>query len=525
MILKKGSQEVKTKDSVIRNIATAAKAIGLTFYRGLGPNGMNIFVCDEKGDTFYAHDAYTALQAIRNSMSHPVARLIHEAVKTIDDNVGDGGKIFCILLGEAMKNAEKLREEGVRTANIIAGYSAAIKKSIELLDSLAINVDESKLFHLIQHVVHRLPLSNIERDTITDLVIEAIKYVTADGSEFDPYFVKVKNKLGGDVSGSFLVKGVVIDKIWPGYIQMPQYVESPKIALLTSPIEIKKTSLKYEYVVSPKDVNGLKNVRDGVSEFYKSAVRHIVSTGAKVVLSRKELHDEVLEGLSREGVISAYRFNDEEILFLSRATGARPVHNHELLTSADLGEADIARQFKIGNERWILIEGCKRGSACTIVLRGNSFKALKMYEKAVTKSLRVARSFLLDRRVLPGGGATELYISQRLKEWAHNLQDQKSLPVLKMADCFEKIPYLLALNTGKDPWELLTRLRSLHFRGYPTYGIDSSGVLDDMVEKGVITPVKVVENILKILDEVLQQLLRVENVVIARQIKGNVTTR
>ncbi|MEM4407288.1 MAG: TCP-1/cpn60 chaperonin family protein, partial [Candidatus Caldarchaeum sp.] len=172
-ILKKGSQEVKAKDSVTRNIATVCKTIGLMFSRCIGPNGMNILISDEKGDTFYAHDAFTALSAIRNTMSHPIARLIHEAVKSIDDNVGDGGKTFCILLGEAFKHAEKLREAGVRTANIISGYSEAAGRCLQVLENATVRNVESAIPKLVETVLSRLPLSSDERKALSTLVLEA----------------------------------------------------------------------------------------------------------------------------------------------------------------------------------------------------------------------------------------------------------------------------------------------------------------------------------------------------------------
>jgi chaperonin GroEL (HSP60 family) len=527
-ILKSGSQEVKRKDSIIRNIARASKAVALIFYRCLGPNGMNILVVDEKGDTFYAHDAYTVLEAVRNNFSHPVARLLHEAVKTLDREVGDGGKTFCILLGEAMRHAEALREEGVRQANIIAGYNEAISKSIEFLEEIAIRVDRSNVEKIVKVVYSRLPLSTEEINTLTHLTLEAIEHI-ASGSDsingFNIDNIKIKNKLGGDITSSFLVKGVVIDKIWPGHIQMPQYISNPRIALLTAPIEIKRSTLKYEYTVYAKDVSQLKEVMDGIAGMYEKACEILYKVGATVVLSRKELSDLVLEGLAKRGIMVAYRFSDDEIEFISKATGARPVHNLEDIQPEDLGSAEAARQVKIGSDRWITIDGCKNSNACTIVLRANSFKALKMYEKAVNKCLRVVKSFISDQRVVAGGGSAEIALATRLKKWATSVSGQKSLAILRFAQVFETIPLQLSYNSGKDGIDLLSRLRSMHMDGSDVYGISSKGEIMNMFDLGVFEPLKVKKLLLSMLRETLIQLLRIDNVIIAKQIKGNVTTR
>jgi chaperonin GroEL (HSP60 family) len=527
-ILKRGSQEVRTKDSVVGNMARASKAIALMFYKGLGPNGMNILVADEKGDTFYAHDAYAALEAVRNNFSHPVGRLLHEAVKTLDREVGDCGKTFCILLGEAVKYAEILREEGVRQANIIAGYGEAIEKSIDLLEEISVKADRSYTAKIVEMVYSRLPLTANEIHTLTRLTLEALEHVMKSNGHlgsFDIDSIRVKNKLGGDISSSFLVRGLVIDKIWPGHIQMPQHISNPRIALLTAPIEIKKSSLKYEYTVSPRDVFQLKQVMDGVAGIYEETCDRLAGVGASVVLSRKELHDLVLEGLARRGIMSAYRFNDEEIEFLSKATGAKPVHDLKSIGPQDLGDAEAARQVRMGADRWIIIDGCKNSSACTIVLRANSFKALKMYERAVIKCLRVVKSFLSDQRVVAGGGAAEIAIATKLRNWALTIGGQKSLPILKFAQCLEKIPLQLAYNSGKDGIEILSQLRTMHMNGSTFYGVSSKGEVRDMLAMEVFEPIKVKKAMMAMLRETLTQLLRIENVVIAKQIKGNVTTR
>ena len=527
-ILKKGTQEVNTRDSIIRNIARASKAVGLMFHNCLGPNGMNILVSDEKGDTFYAHDAHTALEAIRNNFSHPVARLIHEAVKTLDSTVGDGGKTFCIILGEALKHAETLRDEGVRPANIVAGFRDAVDKSIDLLEEISIKADKSQIPKIVQTVYSRLPICEGEKSKLTQLTLDALEYVLKgkdrpDALDIDR--IKMKNKLGADISSSFLVKGLVIEKIWPGHINMPQNISNPRIALLTAPIEVKKSTLKYDYTVSPKDVLQLKRFMDGVAEMYDEACELLARVGASVVLSRKELHDIVLEGLAKRGILTAYRFNDEEIEFLSKATGAKPVHNLRSISPGDLGEAETARRVRMGSDRWIIIDGCRNASACTIVLRANSYKALKMYEKAVAKCLRVVKSYLSDPRIVAGGGAAEMALATRLRKWAMVVKDQKSLPILRFAQSLEKIPLQLAYNSGKDGIEIISQLRSRHMSGGFNYGVTANGEVRDMVDAGVLEPLQVKKAMLAMLREILIQLLRIDDVVIARQMKGNVTTR
>jgi chaperonin GroEL (HSP60 family) len=116
-------------------------------------------------------------------------------------------------------------------------------------------------------------------------------------------------------------------------------------------------------------------------------------------------------------------------------------------------------------------------------------------------------------------------LATRLKKWATSVSGQKSLAILRFAQVFETIPLQLSYNSGKDGIDLLSRLRSMHMDGSDVYGISSKGKIMNMFDLGVFEPLKVKKLLLSMLRETLIQLLRIDNVIIAKQIKGNVTTR
>jgi T-complex protein 1 subunit gamma len=83
------------------------------------------------------------------------------------------------------------------------------------------------------------------------------------------------------------------------------------------------------------------------------------------------------------------------------------------LREEDVGtEAGLFNIEKIGDEYWTFVTGCKNPKACTILLRGGSKDLLNEVERNMHDAMNVARNVLLEPRIVPGGGAVEMAVSQ-----------------------------------------------------------------------------------------------------------------
>ena len=71
-------------------------------------------------------------------------------------------------------------------------------------------------------------------------------------------------------------------------------------------------------------------------------------------------------------------------------------------------------------------------------------------ERSIHDALCVVRSLVKSRGLIPGGGAPEIYISQKLIEYAKTLKGVESLCVRAFGEALEVIPYTLAENAGKS---------------------------------------------------------------------------
>jgi T-complex protein 1 subunit gamma len=65
---------------------------------------------------------------------------------------------------------------------------------------------------------------------------------------------------------------------------------------------------------------------------------------------------------------------------------------------------------------------CKDPKACSILLRGASKDVLNEIERNLHDALGVARNVMLNPKLVPGGGAVEMELSQRLLEFAQGVE-------------------------------------------------------------------------------------------------------
>jgi len=223
--------------------------------------------------------------------------------------------------------------------------------------------------------------------------------------------------------------------------------------------------------------------------------------------------------LAKYGILAARRVKEEEIKMLAKATGARIVGDAMQVSPKDLGEADIVEERKVGKDKsMIFIEGCKNAKAVSIILHGVSEQFLDEMERAFDDALNVVLDVILSGRIVPGGGAPEIMVAEKLRQYASTSGGREQLAIRAFANAIESIPFVLAENAGYDPVNALVALRSKHGQGLNNYGIGmENGEPTDMMASGVVEPLKVKIQAIKSAAEAATMVLRVDDVVAAKR--------
>ncbi len=232
-ILREGSQRTAGRDAQRSNIM-AAKAVAGAVRTTLGPKGMDKMLVDTMGDVVITNDGVTILKEM--DIEHPAAKMMVEIAKTQDAEVGDGTTTAVVVAGELLKQAEALLDQELHPTVIAAGYRDATDKAVEILKSMAVKVTtkDDELLKKIAITAMTGKGSQSARDELAMIAVKAVKSVVDEDGTVDTDNITVEKKVGGGITDSQLVGGVVVDKerLHPN---MPKKVTNAKIALLTLP--------------------------------------------------------------------------------------------------------------------------------------------------------------------------------------------------------------------------------------------------------------------------------------------------
>lgn len=513
LILKEGSQRTAGREAQRSNIM-AAKAVASAVRTTLGPKGMDKMLVDTLGDVVITNDGVTILKEM--DIEHPAAKMMVEIAKTQDEEVGDGTTTAVVLAGELLKQAELLLEQEIHPTVIATGYRDAATKAIEILKDLAVKVspDDEELLKKIAITAMTGKGSGNARGELAELAVKAVKAIVDEDGSVDIDNITVEKKVGGSITDSQLIHGMVIDKerLHPN---MPKKVKNAKIALLNAPIEIEKTEVDAKIEITSPDQ--LQAFLDQEEAMLKEMVNKIVSTGANVVFCQKGIDDLAQHFLAKAGIYTLRRVKKSDMEKLARATGARIVTSLHELTPNDLGKAGLVEERKIAGDDMTFVEECENPKSVSIILRGGTEHVVDELNRAMEDALRVVGVVVEDGMLVPGGGAPEVELALRLREYAATVGGREQLAIEAFAEAMEIIPKTLAENAGLDQIDTLVALRSKHEKGMKAAGLDmETGEAVDMLERGVVEPLRVKTQAINSAAEAAVMILRIDDVIASK---------
>ena len=516
LVLPEGARRVIGRDAQRMNIM-AARVIAEAVRTTLGPRGMDKMLVDSLGDVVITNDGVTILKEME--VEHPAAKMMVEVAKTQDDEVGDGTTTAVIVAGELLHEAERLLDQAIHPTVIASGYRMAAEKSQEILNRLAdeVTIEREDLLKQIAMTVMTGKKAESAREKLANLVVKAVKQIadkTDGGYTIDIDHIGIEKKPGESTEDSQLIQGVVLDKerVHP---RMPKQAKNAKIALLDCALEIKKTETDAEIRVTRPDQ--LRAFLDEEESMLKKMVDQIVASGANVVICQKGIDDIAQHYLSKVGIYATRRTKKSDMEKLARATGGKVVTTIEDLTSADLGKAGLIEERKIGDDKMTFVEGCKDPKAVSLLVRGSTEHVVDEVERAVHDAISVVSSAIEDGKIVTGGGAPEIELAKRLREYAETVGGREALAVNGFASAVETIPRTLAENAGLDSIDMFVELRAKHEKSnQKNFGIEVyKGEVMDMMEMGVIEPLRIKTQAIKSAGEAAIMILRIDDVISA----------
>jgi thermosome len=512
IIMGEDAQRVKDKDAQEYNIS-AARAVAESVRSTLGPKGMDKMLVDSMGTVTITNDGVTILKEM--DIDNPTAEMIVEVAETQEDEAGDGTTTAVAIAGELLKEAEDLLDQDIHPTAIIKGFNMAAEKAREEVDAVAEHVDPSDedLLRKVAETSMTGKSSELDKELLADLVVDAVQAVTVeadDGSHVvDLEFVEIETQTGRSAAESELLNGAVIDKD-PVNDDMPVEFDAADVLLLNEPIEVEETDADTSVSIDSPDQ--LQQFLDSEEKQLREKVDQIVATGADVVFCQKGIDDLAQYLLAKEGVLAVRRTKKSDMGFLTEILGAQIVSDLDSATDAHLGRGSITRDADAG---LFYVEG-DDSHGVTLLLRGSTEHVVDELERGIEDALDVVSATASDGRVLAGGGAIEVELAGRLRDYADDISGREQLAVGAFADALEVVPRVLAANAGLDSIDTLVSLRAAHEDGDVHAGLDVfSGDVVDTYEAGVVEPAHSKEQALSSATEAANLVLKIDDIIAA----------
>ncbi|WP_049926552.1 thermosome subunit alpha [Halopiger goleimassiliensis] len=511
-ILSEDSQRTQGRDAQSSNIM-AGKAVAESVRTTLGPRGMDKMLVDSGGDVVITNDGATILNEM--DIEHPAAQMIVEVAESQEEEVGDGTTTAAVIAGNLLGEAEDLIEQDVHATTIVEGYHEAAQIAQEAIDEeiQEAEVDDDVLKQVAESSMTGKGTGGLTAETLAETVVEAVRHVESDDGVAREN-VAVHTQIGASSNATELVPGIVIDEE-PAHDAMPDVVEDASVAILDVELDLRTGEVDAEYAIDSIDqLNAAIDAEESELQGYADT---IVDTGVDVVFTTDDVADRVANALAGEDVLVFDDLSDSDAKEVATATGASRVGALEDLEESDFGQADRISTENFGDDDLAFVEGGAAAEAVTVFVRGGTEHVVDELERAIGDALDVVATALDSGEVVPGAGATEIAIADKIREEAAGIEGRKQLAVNAFADALDVVPRTLAANTGQDPIDALVDLRAAH-DSEGRAGLITNGeavTIDDPFEYGVLDPADVKREAIESATEAATMIVRIDDVIAA----------
>ncbi len=510
-------QRIIGKDAQRTNIL-AAKMVADVVKTTLGPKGMDKMLVSPTNEIIVTNDGVTILDEMQ--IEHPAARMMVEIAKTQESEVGDGTTTSVMIAGKLLENAEDLLDQKIHPTVITKGYKIAAEKSQEILKDIALKITPENEEVLRQIAMTAMTGKGAEdsKEKLAEIIVKAVKQIQEEG-KIDLNDIKIEKAKGDSIGESELISGIILDKEKVSK-DMPKKIENAKIALVDFPLELKNPEIDTKISISsPEQLQSFLNQEEKI---IKNIVEKVKNSGANVVFCQKGIDEFAQYLLSKEKIYACRRVAKSDIEKIAKATGGKIVSNLNELTSGELGDAQIVEEVRQGDENFTYVRGCSNPKALTILIRGGTEHVLDEIERAIKDGLGDVSCSLESGLVVAGGGAVEIELAKRLRDFGQTLSGREQLAIEEFAKALEFIPVTLAENAGIDPIDVLTELKSKHDAGEIHAGINLfTNKVESSLDAKIIEPYKIKSQAINSATEVATMILRIDDVIASTGKKGN----
>ena len=505
--------------AMVRGVDTLADTVKVT----LGPKGRNVVLEKAFGSPLITNDGVTIAKEIEleDHFENMGAKLVSEVASKTNDIAGDGTTTATVLTQAIVREGLKNVTAGANPIGIRRGIEAAVAAAVEELKVIAQPVANKEAIAQVAAVSSR-------SEKVGEYISEAMERVGNDG------VITIEESRGMETELE-VVEGMQFDR---GYLsqymvtdneKMVADLENPYILVTDKKIsniqdilplleEVLKTSRPLLIIADDVDgealptlvlnkIRGTFNVvavkAPGFGDRLKAMLEDIaVLTGATVITEDLglELKDATMESL---GQASKVTVDKDSTVIVEGAGSAEAIANRVNLIKSQLETTTSEFDREKLQERLAKLSG----GVAVIKVGAATETALKEMKLRIEDALNATRA-AVEEGIVAGGGTALVNVIAKVAELDLEGDDATGRNIVLRA--LEEPVRQIAYNAGYEGSVIIDKLKNSPVgTGFNA----ANGEWVDMVESGIIDPVKVTRSALQNAASVASLILTTEAVV------------
>ncbi len=491
----------------------------------LGPKGRNVVLDKSYGAPLITNDGVTIAKEIEleDAFENMGAQLVKEVATKTNDVAGDGTTTATVLAQAMVQEGMKNLEAGANPIVLRRGMKKATDKAVESILAMSSKVNGKEQ-------IAKVAAISAGDEEVGNMVADAMEKVSNDGVITIEESKTMQTELD-------LVEGMQFDR---GYVSAYMCTDMDKMeAVLDDPY----------ILITDKKISNIQEILP--------LLEQVVQSGARLLIIAEDIEGEALttlivnklRGTFNVVAVKAPGYGDrrkamlEDIAIL---TGGQVISS-DLgleLKDADLSQLGRAKSVKVQKENTVIVDGA--GDKAAIASRVNQirgqieettseFDKEKLQERlaklaggvavirvgAATETemkeakLRMedalnATRAAVEEGIIAGGGSAYIHASKEVEKLADTLEGDEKTGAKVILKALQAPLYYIAANAGLEGAVIINKVKE------SAQGIGFNAATEeyvDMVNQGILDPVKVTRTALQNATSVASTLLTTESVV------------
>ena len=516
--IKYGAEARKALEAGVNQLADTVRVT-------LGPKGRNVVLAKSYGSPLITNDGVTIAKDIEleDAFENMGAQIVKEVATKTNDVAGDGTTTATVLAQAMINEGMKNLAAGANPIVLRKGMKKACDKAVEAILDMSETISG-------KDQIARVASISAGDDEVGQMVANAMEKVSKDGVITIEESKSMKTELD-------LVEGMQFDR---GYIS----------AYMATDMEKMVAELDNPYIlITDKKISNIQEILP--------LLEQIVQSGSKLLIIAEDIEGEALttlivnklRGTFQVVAVKAPGYGDrrkEMLQDIAILTGGKVI-SEELgyeLKDATLDDLGRAKSAKITKENTVIVDGM--GAKEDIAGRVNVIKAQleettsefdkeKLQERlaklaggvavirvgAATETemkeakLRMedalnATRAAVEEGIISGGGSAYIHAAKKVAEFVKDLEGDEKTGAKVVLKAMEAPLFHIAANAGLEGSVIINKIKESEVGvGFDAY----NETYVNMIEAGIIDPVKVTRSALQNATSVASTMLTTESVV------------